>query len=198
MTNSGSTPASVSSEAERLIRVNSQDQVLGTISKADAHTGDGTLHRAFSIFLFSTCGEVLLQQRAMTKRLWPGYWTNSCCSHPREGESYPQATQRRLHQELGVSCPLHYLYTFEYSAHYLQVGSEREVCSVYVGSLNKTHHLTPHPEEIMDCRWFTCQDIDTRVAKQPESLTPWFLLEWLELTTNRWQQVRKQLGQSVS
>jgi isopentenyl-diphosphate delta-isomerase len=77
----------VSSESEELILVDRDDNEIGYISKADAHDGAGVLHRAFSLFLFNDAGELLLQQRAHEKRLWGGYWSNSCCSHPRRGES---------------------------------------------------------------------------------------------------------------
>ena len=86
----------VSSEAEELILVDEQDNETGYLSKAACHDGDGVLHRAFSVFLFNDRGELLLQQRSPSKRLWGGYWSNSCCSHPRRGESIQVATRRRL------------------------------------------------------------------------------------------------------
>ena len=85
----------VSSESEELILVDAQDRPVGRSSKAAAHDGDGQLHRAFSVFLFNARGELLLQQRGREKRLWPGYWSNSCCSHPRIGESMEIATHER-------------------------------------------------------------------------------------------------------
>ena len=90
----------VSSEREQLILVDRDDREVGFMSKADAHDGAGVLHRAFSLFLFNDRGELLLQQRAPGKRLWGGYWSNSCCSHPRRGESLELATMRRLRDEL--------------------------------------------------------------------------------------------------
>ena len=110
--------ATVSSDAEQLILVDSDDRVLGHDSKAACHDGAGVLHRAFSLFVFNGAGDLLLQQRSVGKRLWPGYWANSCCSHPRRGESMEQATQRRLQQELGMACDLRYLFKFEYHAHF--------------------------------------------------------------------------------
>ncbi|MDH5246330.1 MAG: isopentenyl-diphosphate delta-isomerase, partial [Betaproteobacteria bacterium] len=86
----------VSSEREELILVDEDDNEVGHLSKADCHDGQGRLHRAFSVFLFNDAGELLLQQRGRSKRLWPGYWSNSCCSHPRRGESLEIATSRRL------------------------------------------------------------------------------------------------------
>lgn len=89
----------VSSESEELILVDRDDNEFGYTSKSDAHDGGGILHRAFSVFLFNDAGELLLQQRAREKRLWGGYWSNSCCSHPRRGETLPVATSRRLLDE---------------------------------------------------------------------------------------------------
>ena len=92
-----STHRIVSSEAEELILVDENDVDIGFLSKAECHDGAGQLHRAFSVFLFNDAGELLIQQRSRLKRLWPGYWSNTCCSHPRRGESMDIATQRRLY-----------------------------------------------------------------------------------------------------
>ena len=90
----------VSSESEALILVDENDREIGFSSKDSCHDGPGILHRAFSLFIFNTAGELLLQQRSAGKRLWPLYWSNSCCSHPRAGETMELAVNRRLQQEL--------------------------------------------------------------------------------------------------
>ena len=105
----------VSSDSELLILVDEHDSALGTRSKRDCHLGDGILHRAFSIFIFNESGDVLLQKRGSKKMLWPEYWSNACCSHPRFGESNLEATQRRLSQELGIETKLEFLYKFNLS-----------------------------------------------------------------------------------
>ncbi|HVS02847.1 MAG TPA: isopentenyl-diphosphate delta-isomerase, partial [Thermoanaerobaculia bacterium] len=92
----------VSFANEELILVDEDDREVGHLSKAEAHAGEGVLHRAFSVLLFDRRGNLLLQRRAGGKQLWPGYWSNSCCSHPRRGESMEVATRRRLAEELGV------------------------------------------------------------------------------------------------
>ena len=124
----------VSSEEEPLILVDESDREIGHLSKGACHDGDGVLHRAFSLFVFNAAGELLLQQRSDEKRLWPLFWSNSCCSHPRRGETMELATERRLAQELGMTSDSHHLFTFQYQAPYLDLGSENEVCWVYVGS----------------------------------------------------------------
>ena len=99
----------VSSDLEELILVNSQDEQVGARQKLECHLGQGELHRAFSVFIFNSVGEILLQQRTAEKLLWPLYWSNACCSHPRVGEDPEDAAYRRLDQELGISVPLTYL-----------------------------------------------------------------------------------------
>ena len=105
MSTQTSSAAVVSFDSEPLIIVDEHDHVLGHDSKAALHRGSGTLHRAFSIFLFNPQGDVLLQQRSGQKALWPAFWSNTCCSHPRRGETYEIATQRRLEQQtLALLC----------------------------------------------------------------------------------------------
>ena len=108
----GDVHRTVSSEREELILVDADDNETGYGTKADCHDGKGVLHRAFSLFLFNKAGELLLQQRSSQKRLWPGFWSNSCCSHPRRGETVLVATQRRLHDELNISAELEHVYRF--------------------------------------------------------------------------------------
>jgi len=171
----------VSFDSERLILVASDDSVTGHASKRMAHLGSGRLHRAFSIFLFSPTGKVLLHRRSENKPLWPGYWTNSCCSHPREGESYDQATRRRLREELGVEAALQRLYRFEYQAHYGDEGAEHELCTVYVGCIAESAPISCNPLEIAAWGWFDLEQVDERVAADGRAFTPWFLLEWARL-----------------
>lgn len=171
----------VSSESELLILVDSNDKEIGTISKAAAHDGKGVLHRAFSIFIFNSRGELLLQQRAGEKRLWPLYWSNTCCSHPRAGEDMPTATVRRLEQELGMKAELKYLFKFEYQATFGPQGSEHELCSVYVGKSDATPQS--HPMEIAGLKWLAVEDVTRELASDPkgERYTPWFKMEWQRL-----------------
>src|SRR5919108_4992020 len=108
----------VSNAGEELIVVDEHDREIGSRSKSDCHSGAGILHRAFSIFVFNGDNELLLQKRSPSKLLWPNYWSNTCCSHPRRGESMERAVQRRLEQELGFTCALDFLYKFKYQAQY--------------------------------------------------------------------------------
>ena len=179
----------VSSEAEELILVDTDDNEIGFLSKADCHNGDGVLHRAFSLFLFNDDGELLLQQRSDSKRLWPGYWSNSICSHPRRGESMAVATRRRLLDELNIEAELEFVYKFEYQARFSEAGSENELCHVFLGRAPSDIH--PNKSEISAIRFVAPADLDHEFAEQPETLTPWFNMEWRTLSAS----YREQLGQ---
>src|SRR6202035_3969755 len=110
---------------------------VGHLSKQKCHEGRGILHRAFSLLIFNGRGELLLQQRSANKHLWPLYWSNSCCSHPRRGESMEDAIQRRSRQELGVVTQFQFLYKFKYQVPFKDIGAEHELCWVFVGQSNE-------------------------------------------------------------
>ena len=169
----------VSSDDEELILVDADDREIGVVAKAAVHRGRGTLHRAFSVFVFNPAGELLVQQRAMSKRLWPGYWSNTCCSHPRWGEKMDDAVGRRLHQELGLSAELEFLFKFEYQAQYDSQGAEHELCWVYAGRSAERPRANVH--EIAAWRYVTQQALCAKIACAPETFTPWFKLEWERL-----------------
>jgi isopentenyl-diphosphate delta-isomerase len=173
----------VSFDDEPLILVDSEDRVVGHETKINAHLGDGILHRAFSIFLFSDDDKVLLQQRSGEKPLWPLFWSNSCCSHPRRGENLDQATHRRLREELAVDADLRFLYKFEYQADFGALGAEHELCSVYVGKVSTPVAVDVNPSEIADWQWIPCVETDRMVVEEPERVTPWFSMEWRRLRT---------------
>ncbi len=171
--------APVSSESELLILVDEADNVLGHKTKGECHDGDGILHRAFSIFVFNGRGQVLLQRRSRKKRLWGGYWSNSCCSHPRQGEQIAGAAVRRLREELGLETSLRQLYKFTYHARFGDAGSERELCAVLVGQSDA--EPKPHPDEIDDCKWIDPDELDRELRDKPDAYTPWFKMEWSRL-----------------
>lgn len=172
----------VSSEGEELILVDNDDNEIGFLSKARCHNGDGVMHRAFSLFLFNDQGELLLQQRSDNKRLWPGFWSNSCCSHPRRGESMEIATMRRLSDELNVETSLEFIYRFCYTATFDEAGSENELCHVYLGRLSG--EVQPNESEISSVRFVSPDVLSKELSKFPERFTPWFKQEWQELASN--------------
>jgi isopentenyl-diphosphate delta-isomerase len=170
----------VSSEDEALILVDGADREVGHLSKGACHDGEGVLHRAFSLFIFNRSGELLLQQRSSGKRLWPLYWSNSCCSHPRRGETMDEAIHRRLRQELGMTSDLEFLYKFQYQVPFRDLGSENELCSVYVGISDDP--VRPNGHEIADHRWIPPDRLEEEMASQPDTFTPWFQMEWHEVS----------------
>ncbi|HZV93221.1 MAG TPA: isopentenyl-diphosphate Delta-isomerase [Caldimonas sp.] len=171
--------AVVSFENEELVLVDAEDREVGHLSKSACHDGSGLRHRAFSIFVFDKAGDVLLQKRSRGKRLWGGYWANSCCSHPRRGETMALATRRRLREELGLECALEFVFKFEYQAGFRGIGAEHELCWVYVGTA--TAPVRANRNEIEAWRFVSPAALDSEVADHPERFTPWLKLEWRRL-----------------
>lgn len=168
--------AVVSDERERLILVDDRDTPIGFASKAACHDEDGVLHRAFSLFLVNGEGHVLMQQRSLQKRLWPRYWSNSCCSHPRAGETMEEAIDRRLAEELGITSRFTFLFKFIYHARYGSVGSEHEVCSVFLGRSDDT--VRCNRNEIASWCFVAPATLTGLLSVHPQWFTPWFRMEW--------------------
>jgi isopentenyl-diphosphate Delta-isomerase len=165
----------IMADSDALILVDECDRHLGHLSKALCHEGRGVLHRAFSLLIFNGHGELLVQQRSPSKRLWPLYWSNSCCSHPRGAESMEVATRRRLSEELGIQCELQFLFKFQYHAQFDATGAEHELCSVFIGRCDAP--LDVNPDEISDWRWMSPDVLQGHMAGA-DKYTPWFMLEW--------------------
>jgi isopentenyl-diphosphate delta-isomerase len=181
-----------SGSEDLLILVDEADREIGTLPKTEGHLGAGTLHRAFSVFLFDTEGSVLIQQRAAGKMLWPGYWSNACCSHPRPGEAVEAAARRRVCEELHVECRLSFLYKFRYQARFGNVGAEHELCYVYAGY--PSGNLKADPAEIADHRWIAPNDLTRAIADDPDHFSPWMKLEWQRITTDFLDGIRRDWG----
>lgn len=187
----------VSFDTEPLILVDEQDREIGVLPKLDCHRDHGVLHRAFSVFLFDRLGRVLLQRRSAHKPLWPMIWSNSCCSHPRRGETLEQATARRLREELGVSTTLERLYSFVYQADYLDLGAEHELCHVFIGRAEPAS-IRVHPEEVAEIDWLPIDELSRRMAERPDDYTPWFRLEWAELLGSYRDRIHRLIGRAAS
>jgi len=169
-------PGSMTNPVETLILVDKQDNEIGSCEKIDCHVGDGKLHRAFSVFLFNPEGKLLLQQRSDSKMLWPLYWANSCCSHPRVGEDTADAARRRMREELGVDCELRYLYKFVYHASYGTSGSEHENCWVFAGHFDG--QLDINHDEIVDVKFLSPEELTQAIEANGDNYSPWLKLEW--------------------
>lgn len=164
-------------DSEPLILVDDADREIGHLDRNDCHAGSGVLHRAFSLLIFNAEGQLLLQQRAAGKRLWPLYWSNSCCSHPRRDETMEVAIHRRLREELGIDCPLRFLFKFQYQAQFDAAAAERELCSVFIGRC--TGRVHPNAAEVHDCRWIDTAALQAELqGPEARTFTPWFRIEW--------------------
>ena len=163
---------------EEVILVNEQDQQIGIMEKMAAHIVP-RLHRAFSIFIFNSKGELLLQQRALSKYHSPGLWTNTCCSHPQNGETLEQATSRRLQEEMGMTCDMHEVFTFIYKAPVGLGLTEHEYDHVWFGQSDALPVI--NPEEVASFKYMTLEDISDDLKAHPQCYTEWFKISFDEI-----------------
>ncbi|WP_163400249.1 isopentenyl-diphosphate Delta-isomerase [Flavobacterium fluviatile] len=156
---------------ENVILVNQNDEQIGLMPKLEAHE-KAVLHRAFSVFILNNKNEIMLQQRAHQKYHSPLLWTNTCCSHQREGESNIEAGSRRLFEEMGFQTDLKELFHFIYKAPFDNGLTEHELDHVMIGYHNENPAI--NPEEVEDWKWMKIEDIKEDIEKQPEIYTVWF------------------------
>lgn len=159
------------SAEEQVVLVNTLDEAQGTMEKMDAHR-KGLLHRAFSVFILNSKGELLLQQRAHHKYHSGGLWTNTCCSHPRDGEDVVEAGHRRLVEEMGMQCQLSKGFDFIYRSELDQGLVEHEFDHVLFGRSDVNPR--PNPEEVADFRYVTFAALREELAATPDRFTTWF------------------------
>ncbi|MCT4622015.1 MAG: isopentenyl-diphosphate Delta-isomerase [Schleiferiaceae bacterium] len=157
--------------AEYVILVDEQDNELGLMEKIEAHE-KGVLHRAFSVFILNSKNQLLLQQRALHKYHSPGLWTNTCCSHPRKGESNLAAANRRLMEEMGMEADLEKLLDFVYRAEFENNMIEHELDHVFIG--NSESDPVINPEEVAAFKWMDLDELRKDIKEQPQDYTPWF------------------------
>lgn len=161
-------------QMEEVILVDEADTPLGKMEKMEAHR-KALLHRAFSVFIFNSKGEMLLQRRAAGKYHSPGLWTNACCSHPRPGEETLAAASRRLKEELGITTTLTKLFDFTYRSAYDNGLTEFEFDHVFVG-IYDDRDIQPDPAEVSDFCFRSSDDIQTDLQRSPAKYTTWFHL----------------------
>lgn len=172
----------MSGSQEHVILVDAEDNPLGTMEKLAAHR-EGVLHRAFCIFVFDASGRLLLQRRALGKYHSGGLWTNTCCSHPRPGETVPAAARRRLKEEMGIDCPLDRRFSFLYRADLPNGLVEHELAHVLFGRFNGEPRL--NPEEADDWRFSSLASVKRQVSARPEDFTAWFQIVLPKVHRNR-------------
>jgi isopentenyl-diphosphate delta-isomerase len=163
---------------EYVVLVNENDNQIGIMEKMAAHIVP-RLHRAFSIFIFNSKGELLLQQRAFSKYHSPGLWTNTCCSHPRDGESVDKAADRRLLEEMGLQCPMHEVFTFIYKAPVGLGLVEHEYDHVFFGQCDDAPVI--NTEEVASWKYMSLDNIASDMKAHPECYTEWFKISFDEI-----------------
>ena len=184
--------------AEAVIEVDERDTIIGPISKHDSHYGPGSFHRAFSVLLFNTDGELLLQKRASSKVTFPGVWANSCCSHPLhidnemdEENGAKIAALRKMEQELGIHPSsinvedIHFITKMRYSCRMDEQWIEREIDHILY--LQADVDLQPNENEVEDTMWVSMDQLEEMlISESDEIIAPWFRCIAARIMNENW------------
>ena len=197
---------------EYVILVDEKDNPIGLEEKVKCHLPNGRLHRAFTALLFDKEGKLVLTRRSPEKMLWPRDWDGTVASHPRGKETYVSSAERRMPEEVGISCKFDYLFKFEYHVPYKDVGSENEICGTLLAVIDNSTNFNLVKEEISEIKWISPEELIKELKKNPQSYCPWMLIalyllpsseksmlskyqsvlsEWLK------PEIRKQLEESI-
>jgi len=154
-----------------LIVVNNKNQAVENDTWQSCHSLKPKLHRGFTVLVFNKKGELLLQKRSQQKPLWANFWDGTS-SHPRKGESFVQAAERRLQEEMGFSCKLRKTGQFQYKEKFENLGYEWEVCAVLEGRYDG--EVKPNPDEVGNYKWISINKLKKEISLNPDSFAPWF------------------------
>jgi isopentenyl-diphosphate Delta-isomerase len=165
---------------QQVILVDEHDNAIGFMDKLEAHE-KGLTHRAFSIFIFNSCGEMLLQQRALDKYHSGGLWSNACCSHPHPGEETNEAAARRLNEELGFNTPLEKIFDFMYQVSFANGLVENEFDHVFVGQYDG--EIKVNSQEVNDHVFKQMNQIKLELKNRPGDYTEWFKISFPKIET---------------
>jgi isopentenyl-diphosphate delta-isomerase len=172
---------------EYVILVDRKNRPVGTMEKLEVHQ-KGLLHRAFSIFIFNSRGDLLIHRRALEKYHCGGLWSNTCCSHPRPDETTEEALQRKLIHEMGFTCELEKAFDFTYRSELDNGLIEYEYDEVFLGLYDGPVH--PNPSEVMDHKFASVAELFLEISKNPASYTPWFRM-LLNPLAHHFQQLKR-------
>ncbi|HEY7367087.1 MAG TPA: isopentenyl-diphosphate Delta-isomerase [Nitrosopumilaceae archaeon] len=161
---------------EFLILVDKNDNPIGLEEKMKCHLPNGKLHRAFTALLFDKEGKLVLTRRSPSKMLWPGDWDGTVASHPRKNETYISSAERRMPEEIGISCKFDYLFKFEYHVPYKNIGSENEICGTLLGLIEKSSKFNLVEDEISEIKWSSPKQLMDELQKNPEIYCPWMII----------------------
>jgi isopentenyl-diphosphate delta-isomerase len=169
-----------------VLLVDEHDNELGVLEKIEAHV-QGVLHRAFSVFIFNSDGEMLLQKRSASKYHSPNLWTNACCSHPRPNESTAAAAERRLAEELGFSTKLTPAFNFTYRASFENGLIEHEYDHVFTAVYDGL--IVPNAAEVSDLKFLSVEEIKNELNSSPSDYTAWFHLAFPQLLRTDYERI---------
>jgi len=161
---------------EFVILVDKNDNPIGLEEKMKCHLPNGKLHRAFTSLLFDKEGKLVLTRRSPSKILWPGDWDGTVASHPRKNETYISSAERRMPEEIGISCKFDYLFKFEYHVPYKNIGSENEICGTLLGVIENSSKFNLVEDEISEIKWISPKQLIDELQKNPEIYCPWMVI----------------------
>lgn len=154
-----------------VILVDQNDVEVGRAEKLIAHK-KGLLHRAFSIFLFNSDGDLLIQKRAANKYHSANLWSNTCCSHPKPNETLQEATKRRLKEELNIETELSWSFSHLYRVEFDSGLIENELDHIFIGTYDMLPQI--NPDEVSDFKYISISDLTLDIEKHPEDYSFWF------------------------
>ncbi len=177
------TPPRAEDAPDEVVLVDDAGRPLGTAPRLEVHTADTPLHLAFSVHLLDPHGRTLLTRRALSKRTWPGVWTNTCCGHPRPGEAPGDAVRRRVREELGLTLGDLEVVLPDFRYRAVDAGGvvEHEICPVHLAVVDHAPEPAPDPAEVAEHAWVPWADLHAAATALPAVFSPWMVLQLREL-----------------
>ena len=161
---------------EYVILVDQNDNPIGKEDKVKCHLPNGKLHRAFTALIFNGEGKLLLTKRSEGKMLWPNDWDGTVASHPRESETYVSSAERRMPEEIGITCKMNYVNKFEYHVPYKDVGSENEICGTLIGTIDSFDQTSMIKDEISEIKWINTDELKNELEQNMDAYCPWMII----------------------
>ena len=161
---------------EYVILVDKNDNPIGKEEKVKCHLPNGKLHRAFTALIFNGDGKLLLTKRSEGKMLWPNDWDGTVASHPRESETYVSSAERRMPEEIGITCKMNYVNKFEYHVPYKNIGSENEICGTLIGTVDSFDESSLIKNEISEVKWINPDELKDELEQNKDVYCPWMVI----------------------
>ena len=161
---------------EYVVLVDQNDIQIGKEDKVKCHLPNGKLHRAFTALIFNGDGKLLLTKRSEGKMLWPNDWDGTVASHPRESETYVSSAERRMPEEIGISCKMNYVNKFEYHVPYKDIGSENEICGTLIGTVDGFDNSRMIKDEISEVKWINPDELKNELEQNKDVYCPWMVI----------------------